>query len=80
MVLVAKFHRWMTRLSFALEWFTGSEALFDSLTEIYFQCYKRAQKESLNLISQLFFTLNPSPSNEIEKKSQRRLLFCSFWN
>ena len=48
-----------------------------SMTEIYFNCCKRVLKGSLNLLSQPFFRLNPSPSNEIEKKSQSRLFIVT---
>lgn len=78
-VLVPKFHRLTMRLIFALERFTGWEGLFAAVI-IYFPCCKRVLKGSLNPISQRFLTLNPSPSNEVKKKSQSRLLLCSFWN
>ena len=70
----------MKRLIFALERFTGSEGVFDSMKAInLFPVVRGSEGESKSLLP-AFLNTKSSPSNEIEKKSQRRLLLCSFWN
>lgn len=67
----------MKRLIFALERFTGSEEVFDSMKAInLFPVVRGSEGESKSLLP-AFLNTKSSPSNEIEKKSQRRLLLCS---
>ena len=70
----------MKRLIFALERFIGSEGVFDSMKAIkLFPVVRGSEGESKSQLP-AFLNTKFSPSNEIEKKSQRRLLLCSFWN
>ena len=65
----------MTRLIFALERFTGSEGLFDSMTEWFI--LTEGPEGGLNPLSQPFFRAHPSPSIKTEKKSQNRLFIVA---